>query len=113
MRLIASRRVKKVTGIIESESVMSGPGKFIGKRIIVDVIDLEKPTSFTWQGKRYKITKIEASNRRLDLRSAWYRRKHRDYFIVEVESGERFELYRHRVPGKPYWVLTRQLSDSP
>lgn len=88
---------------------MSNQGHFIGERIIVEVIDLEKPISFTWRNKHYKILEIEASNRRLDLRSTWYRRKHRDYFIVRVEDGRRFELYRHRVPGKPYWVLTREL----
>lgn len=92
---------------------MSNQGKFIGERIIVEVVDLEKPISFTWRTKHYKIMKIEASDRRLDLRSTWYRRKHRDYFIVQVDSGERFELYRHRVPGTPYWVLARQLPDSP
>jgi hypothetical protein len=91
---------------------MPSQSKFIGERISVEVADLEKPTSFTWRSRQYKIIEINASTRRLDLRSTWYRRKHRDYFIVEVESGERFEMYRHRVPGKPYWVLTRQLSNS-
>ena len=90
---------------------MPSEGKFIGERISVEVVDLEKPMRFTWRGRQYQITEIQASTRRLDLRSTWYRRKHRDYFIVQVESGERFELYRHRVPGKPYWVLTRQLVD--
>ncbi|MDO8124999.1 MAG: DUF6504 family protein [Candidatus Hermodarchaeota archaeon] len=90
---------------------MPSQSKFIGERISVEVVDLEKPTRFTWRGRQYKIIEIKASTRRLDLRSTWYRRKHRDYFIVQVESGERFELYRHRVPGKPYWVLTRQLVD--
>ena len=90
---------------------MSSQGKFIGERIFVEVVDLEKPTSFTWRNRQYKIIEIQASTRRLDLRSTWYRRKHRDYFIVQVESGERFEIYRHRVPGKPYWILTRQLVD--
>lgn len=89
---------------------MSDEGKFIGEPITVEVIDLEKPISFTWRNRQYKIIKIEASDRRLDLRSAWYRRKHRDYFIVQVEDGKRFEIYRHRVPGKPYWILTRELS---
>ena len=91
---------------------MPSQGKFIGERIYVEVADLEKPTSFTWRSRQFKIIEITASTRRLDLRSTWYRRKHRDYFIVQVESGERFEIYRHRVPGKPYWVLTRQLSNS-
>ncbi|MHA2427605.1 MAG: DUF6504 family protein [Candidatus Hermodarchaeia archaeon] len=91
---------------------MSSQGKFIGERIAVEVVNLEKPTSFTWRGRQYKIIEIKASTRRLDLRSTWYRRKHRDYFIVQVDSGERFEIYRHRVPGKPYWVLTRLLSNT-
>ena len=90
---------------------MPSQGKFIGERISVEVVDLEKPISFTWRDRQYEIIEIRASTRRLDLRSTWYRRKHRDYFIVQVESGERFEIYRHRVPGKPYWVLTRQLVD--
>ncbi len=90
---------------------MPSHSKFIGERISVEVVDLEKPASFTWRGRQYKIIEIQASTRRLDFRSTWYRRKHRDYFIVQVESGERFEIYRHRVPGKPYWVLTRQLVD--
>ncbi|MFW9831208.1 MAG: DUF6504 family protein [Candidatus Thorarchaeota archaeon] len=89
---------------------MSVDGKFIGERIVVQVKGLETPTSFTWRGRQYIITSIEASSRRIDLRTTWYRRKHRDYFIVQTSTGERFELYRHRVPGKPYWVLTRQLT---
>lgn len=91
---------------------MSSDGKFIGERITVEVADLEKPMSFTWRKNHYTIVSIEASNRRLDLRSTWYRRKHRDYFIVQVGTGERFEIYRHRVPGKPYWVLSRQLAST-
>ena len=89
---------------------MSDQGKFIGERISVEVVDLEKPVSFTWRNQTYKIIEIEASSRRLDLRSTWYRRKHRDYFIIQVETGQWFEIYRHRVPGKPYWVLTRELA---
>ena len=88
---------------------MADQGRFIGERILVDVVDLEKPVSFTWRNQKHKIIEIEASDRRLDLQSTWYRRKHRDYFIVKIEGGKRFEIYRHRVPGKPYWVLTREL----
>jgi hypothetical protein len=102
--------VQKVTRANKPEQLMSNPGQFIGERITVEVIELEKPVSFTWRNRQYKIVEIEASNRRLDLRSTWYRRKHRDYFLVQVEDGRRFEIYRHRVPGKPYWVLTRELS---
>lgn len=92
---------------------MTVRGKFIGEKISVEVADLERPTAFTWRGQTYQIKEIEASSRRLDLKSTWYRRKHRDYFIVIVGSGQRFELYRHRVPGKPYWVLSRELPSTP
>ena len=91
---------------------MSGEGKFISERISVEVEDLERPVKFTWRNREYIIREIIASNRRLDLKSTWYRRKHRDYFIVEVESGERFEIYRHRVPRPAYWILSRQLPSS-
>lgn len=88
-------------------------GRFIGERVAVEMADLERPVRFTWHGQTYTIVKIEASSRRLDFRSAWYRRRHRDYFVVSVGTGERFELYHHRGPGKPYWVLTRQLPSTP
>lgn len=92
---------------------MEQQSRFIGEKIRVEVEDLEKPKRFTWRNRLYEIVEIEASTRRLDLRSTWYRRKHRDYFIVVVDTGQRFELYRHRVPGKPYWVLTRELTAGP
>jgi len=88
-------------------------GRFIGERVTVEMADLERPVRFTWRGQTYTIVSIEASSRRLDFRSAWYRRRHRDYFVVKVDTGQRFELYRHRVPGRPYWVLTRQLVATP
>ncbi|MFX0168928.1 MAG: DUF6504 family protein [Candidatus Hodarchaeota archaeon] len=90
---------------------MTSEGKFIGERISVEMEDLEKPVKFTWRNREYIIREIIASNRRLDLKTTWYRRKHRDYFIVIVESGERFEIYRHRVPQPSYWILSRQLPD--
>ena len=92
---------------------MGSESKFIGDRIQVTVADLEKPTQFIWKKQTYTIVKIAASSRRLDLQSTWYRRRHRDYFIVEVATGQRFEIYRHRLPGKPYWVLTRELPPEP
>lgn len=88
-------------------------GKFISERVTVETAELERPARFTWRGRTYTVVNIEASSRRLDFRSAWYRRRHRDYFVVQVDTGQRFELYRHRLPGKPYWVLTRELVATP
>ncbi|MFX1562857.1 MAG: hypothetical protein ACFFDP_06080 [Promethearchaeota archaeon] len=91
---------------------MKQQSKFIGARVSVEVVDLEKPIRFKWNEKTYSIVEIEASSRRLDLRSAWFRRRHRDYFVVLVDTGQRFELYHHRGPGPSYWVLTRELSST-
>jgi hypothetical protein len=92
---------------------MASESRFIGVRVTVELTDFEKPKCFTWKEKTYNIIKIEASSRRVDLRSTWYRRRHRDYFIVKVDTGQRFGLYRHRGPGPSYWVLTRELPSIP
>jgi len=69
------------------------------------------PTSFTWRGAEYTITKIEAMRRVLDSRSPWYRRRHRDYYVVNTDTGETFRIYFHRGPGRKYWVLYARLED--
>ena len=82
---------------------------------IADQIEVEcdtppyPPTAFTWRGVRYRITEIQGSQRRLDFRRPWYRRRHRDHYWVKTDTGEKFELYFHRGPGKKYWVLYRKL----
>jgi len=47
----------------------------------------------------------------LDFKRAWWRRRHRDYYLVRIEDGRTFELYFHRGPGRRYWVLYRELRD--
>ena len=87
-----------------------GPGRFIGERVSVELREPDIPSSFTWHGRVYTITSIESHLRRVDRRREWYRRRHRDYFLVRVDTGQLFELYHHRIPGKPYWVLMRELA---
>jgi protein ImuB len=54
------------------------------------------PRAFTWRGHRYSVSRADGPER---VRGEWWRTdnetgKVRDYFIVEVESGERFWLFR-------------------
>ncbi len=67
------------------------------------------PEAFVWRGTEYEIVEVLEVRRILDLRTAWWRRRHRDYYVVRTDSGETFELYHHRGPGKRYWVLYRKL----
>lgn len=54
------------------------------------------PRAFTWRGQRYSVARADGPER---VRGEWWRSdnekgKVRDYFIVEVESGERFWVFR-------------------
>lgn len=68
------------------------------------------PSSFLWRGREYHITAIYETRRRLDFRKAWWARRHRDYYVVQTDTGELFELYFHRGPGKRHWILYRRLA---
>jgi hypothetical protein len=69
------------------------------------------PSSFTWRGAEYKITEIAGSTRKLDFRSRWWRRRHRDYYVVRTDTGETFRIYFHRGFGRKYWVLYAKLDE--
>lgn len=67
------------------------------------------PAAFVWRGKEYKIAEVLSARRELDFKRAWWRRRHRDYYLVRTDDGRTFELYFHRGPGRRYWVLYREL----
>lgn len=86
--------------------------EFVGDEIEVRFgKELGPPTAFIWRGREYKIAEIKGRRRVLDFRKAWWRRRHRDYFVAKTETGDTFELYCHRGPGKRYWVLYRRLEE--
>jgi hypothetical protein len=67
------------------------------------------PVSFVWRRQEYKIVQILSSWRRLDFKPAWWHRRHRDYLIVRVATGQIFKLYFNRSPKDRYWVLYKEL----
>ena len=69
------------------------------------------PSTFTWRSTTYRIAEIEALHTRIDSQKRWWRRRHRDYYVVRAESGEVFRLYFNRGPGRKYWVLQTILDD--
>jgi len=67
------------------------------------------PSAFLWRGGEYRIAKILGHRLALDRSRTWYKRKHRDYYTVETESGEVYKLYFHRGPGRRYWFLRMRI----
>ncbi len=70
------------------------------------------PRAFTWRGQRYSVARADGPER---VRGEWWRSDHekgkvRDYFILEVENGERFWVFRagdgqHDGTGSLNWYL--------
>ncbi len=71
------------------------------------------PASFVWRGREYTVVEVLAERRLLDLRRPWWTRRHRDEYVVRVDTGELFRLRFHRGPGRPSWTLFCQLPEEP
>lgn len=65
------------------------------------------PTSFVWRGRTFKIIKCKFQGRKLDFGKRWWQRHHKDYYIVEDENRNIFQIYYNRGPRRKYWVLLK------
>ena len=84
---------------------------FVGEEIEVRLEgEPGQPAWLVWRGEEHAVREIISRWQKLEMgKRPWYSRRHRDHYVVRVESGRIFELYRHRGPGKRYWVLLREL----
>ncbi len=93
--------------------------EFISEVIKVDTEgDVKRPARFTWRGQTYRIVRILASWQDASMpselrRPKWTMRRHRNYYHVETDSGERFEIYLDRGAKRPEWVLLKHLGSAP
>lgn len=79
---------------------------------IIGLLPDHAPVSFTWRGKRRKVTRADGPER---VFGEWWLRNEelyavRDYFQVEDEKGERFWLFRagdgvHEITGSQSWFI--------
>jgi len=83
--------------------------RFIAQEVEVQEASPGEPVSFLWQGREYRVIEIVEARRQLDFRRPWWRRRHRDHYRVRTDTGQTFELYFHRGPGKKYWVLYQEI----
>ena len=75
------------------------------------------PVSFSWNGREYRVAELVKQWQDFDYsplapRRDWRTRRHRNYYRVRTESGERFELTCDRGTklGAPkHWVLQAML----
>lgn len=92
--------------------------RLISERIKVELEDtpqgLRQPVAFLWRGKRFVIKRILSALLDVgfgagEITRTWYRRRHRNYFRVETEEGEIFEIYLDRSGSRRDWILKRQI----
>lgn len=92
---------------------------FIGEVIDVECEgEVKLPVRFRWRGREYRITKILTSWQDYAMpkgvrKKLFTMRHHRNYYHVETESGERFEIYLDRGAKQPDWVLLKDLGKPP
>ncbi len=84
-------------------------GRFIDEEIRVEVAEFGVPVRFVWRGEAFEVEEVISARRSIDLKRAWWRRRHRDHYRVRTSDGRIFDLYFHRGPGRRYWVLLREI----
>ncbi len=87
--------------------------RFIAEKISVETAgEVKQPASLTWRGKEYTVAEVIASWFDWGFSAAtkqknWRTRRHRNYFRLQMSSGEVFEIYLDRPPASAEgeWVL--------
>jgi hypothetical protein len=93
--------------------------EFIGEVIEVETEgEVKRPVRFCWRGRAYSIVRILTSWHDYSMpsevrRPKWTMRRHRNYYHVETDSRERFEIYLDRGAKRPEWVLLKHLGSIP
>ncbi|HEY3398728.1 MAG TPA: DUF6504 family protein [Armatimonadota bacterium] len=75
---------------------------------------LPAPRAFVWRGQRYEVVRLlelwtDAGRAdRSARRHGWWERHHRNYFRVETQGGETWDLYLDRSGGRRMWFVSRR-----
>ena len=103
----------------EQSDEKQGENRFIGEKIDV-ITSAEEPTPvrFNWHGKQYVIKKIirqwqdHGYSQAAPVRN-WRTRRHRNNYVVEVDTGDCFEIYLDRGSGRRVWYVYRIITNAP
>ncbi len=93
--------------------------EFIGEVVEVESEgEVKRPARFRWRGREYRIVQILASWQDYSMphgvrKRLFTMRRHRNYYHVQTETGERFEIYLDRGAKRPEWVLLKHLGMPP
>ena len=103
-------------------TVKLGRVEITGMELYADRIEVEleeearplaSPNAFTWRGQRYGVVRVLRAWQDAGFadggqrRHRWWERRHRNYFRVQTESGEIWDLYLDRGGGRQ-WYLSRR-----
>lgn len=87
--------------------------EFIGREIRVEWVQepgWKRPVALLWDGRTLRVSTVIARwddygfGLAAPRRKKWYHRRHRTWYEVETEGGDRFRLYMDR-GGRGSWVL--------
>ena len=93
--------------------------EFIGEVIRVETEgEVKRPARFTWRGREYQVLRVIGGWHDYSLPTTvkhprWTMRRHRNYYHVETDTGERFEMYLDRGSKRHEWVLLKHLGVVP
>lgn len=90
---------------------------FLCEKIEVE-FDVQKgePVSFIWRNQKFVIKKVLASWQDFGFsagapkKKTWRLRKHRNYYKIETDTDEIFEIYLDRTGSKREWIISKKLS---
>ncbi len=92
---------------------------FIGEVIEVETAgEVKRPAGFKWRDRTYTITRILASWQDYSMpkgfrKPMWTMRRHRNYYHVQTDTDDRFEIYLDRGGKHLEWVLLKHLGHFP
>lgn len=90
---------------------------FLCEKIEVE-FDVRKgePVSFIWRNQKFVIKKVLASWQDFGFSSGapkkktWRLRKHRNYYKIETDTDEIFEIYLDRTGSKREWIISKKIN---
>lgn len=91
---------------------------YVGEAIEVEQLpDSPGPIRFHWRGETYEVKAIlrewvDISHGEAPERSRkWYTRRHRRYYEVQDEKGDRFILYLDYTKRSRRWFMDRKITE--
>jgi hypothetical protein len=84
-----------------------------------DAVVMPGPAAFVWRGERHVVKRVlevwqdHGFSDKRPRAHEWWERRHRNYYRVQTETGEVWELYLDRGSGRRKWYAARRSGVEP